>query len=157
MTYEFKDNVLNVYQDGKLNLVQPYNPVTGQPFESKEDATDWIVKYIKDFYNASPLHIDIQFQHEDDIVTFSAKNIVPVDDMINIFIQDSTVEDGEECVMTIVGEDYLKQHTIKFENGEARKSIFIDRAGEYTIYIDGVSTAHEDKVFVHTKNSFIVQ
>ena len=87
MNYLFEEGILNVYQDGHLNLVQPFNPITGEQFQSESDATDWLANYVQNFYNAGPVTVTMTGDYDGNDIDFD-NNIpeVVAEELVSLFL-----------------------------------------------------------------------
>lgn len=166
MNYLFEEGILNVYQDGHLNLVQPFNPITGEQFQSESDATDWLANYVQNFYNAGPVAVTMTGEHDGEDIDFD-DNIpeVMAEELVSLFIQapdKCNTTNMHRCQVTIESENFNKSYSFKFKNGKATRNIIIDDPGVYNIYLDGGYATKTDehgneiegKVIVHHKNAY---
>lgn len=161
MVYDYKNNVLYIYEEGRINIVQPYNPITKEEFTSEESALDWLFHHIELSYNAVPTPITLTITPEDeDEMDFVAGEAVEIEADTAFKLKINIPEDcTSDKVSLIVSEnDYRKEYSLKIKNGIASKSLILDEVGEYNFEID-LNYQLEDgtnKMVVHKINDFKV-
>lgn len=159
MTYNFKDEILNVFNNGKQGLIQPYDPATGKNFESEEEARTWFERYCVDFYGSDIIEADIDLTLIDGaIVELDAfgEYKIESDNVFSAVVQISKKISDVFCHLMVVSDKEEKIFEVEFIEGVASKNLMMSESGKYKIYVvcsfddeNGTrnSIIHKEKVF----------
>ena len=171
MIYEFNSGNLNIYQDGILNITQPYNPITQEAFKDEEEALDWLYYYIKSTHNTIPTKATMTAtsMSDDEDIEFSCdgNKIVALADepfKVNFKINGNCI--NSPVVMRVVritdktkafNSDY-REYKLTMKNSKCSKNLILEDTGVYRIWLEGLITCDDGtKVLVQSIDEFTIE
>lgn len=134
MIYEFTNGILTIYENGNINLAQPYNPITETEFISKDEVLDWLAYHIKTSYNADPITLDVNLENETgDIYRLNDDKaiIVPEGEIFKLSIDVPGAGLDSVLKLVITKENFRKEYSIILKASKAKKTILLDEPGVY--------------------------
>lgn len=157
MNYAYTEKALYIYQNNDLNLFQAFNPTTGESFEEKDKALEWLQEYVSSFYQSAPVEISVAIDYEGRDLSFDEDIKIASGEFFTILVdlESEEIELKNELTITINKDGELKKYTPKIKDGKATKNIIIEEPGRYNILIDGEYVVNnEGKVIMHERNAF---
>lgn len=158
MVYEFKDNILYIYNDDMLSIVQTHNPITGNNFKDKEDALNWLLYHINSSYGALPLKLNLNVSNINEAMMLPDKNTVCAGEPFKIIFNFDENCAQNEAKIFICNEDFNKSYNVNIINSVASKNIIIEEPGTYKVHLEAWCNCENGKrVTLQDLNEFTIE